>query len=259
MATYAERRARLLERLGSDLLVVAAAPVALRNASVEHPWRQDSDLHYLTGLVEPESVLLLGGKHPEHRAVVFVRPRDEERERWDGERLGVERAAAALGVDAAFPIGELAKRLPDYMADVRRVHYRLGRVPAMDALLLEAIDRVRSRERLGVSAPVEIVDPRLTVHELRMRKDPEEVEAMRRAVAVSIDAHLSAMAVAAPGRYEYELEAEILRTFRAAGAERPAYPPIVGSGPNATVLHHRRNDRRIEAGELVLVDAGCEF
>ncbi len=256
---YRERRERLLTEMGPGAAVLPAAPVAIRNNDVEHEYRQDSDLFYLTGFEEPESVLVLTNRHKEHRAVLFCRTRDPSREVWDGPRLGVDRAVEALGVDAAFPIEELPDKLPDYLADVDRLHYRLGRDRAFDATMLDALNAVRGRARTGVRPPTEIVDPVKTLHEMRLRKRPEEIEGMRRAAAVTREAHVRAMRVAKPGCYEYEVEAEILRTFRAHGSPRPAYGTIVGSGPNATVLHHRRNDRRMEDGDLVLIDAGCEL
>jgi Xaa-Pro aminopeptidase len=258
MSIFAERRARLLDVMGPGVMVLPAAPVAIRNNDVEHEWRQDSDLQYLTGFEEPESVLVLTSQHAQHRAVLFLRPKNPERETWDGPRLGVDAAPAALGVDAAFPIAELPEKLPDYLGNVRRLHYRLGRDRGFDPKLFDALDKVRGRARLGITAPVEIVDPAITLHELRLHKSAPEIAAMRRAAEITREAHLAAMRTARPGRYEFEVEAEILRTFRAHGSPRPAYGAIVGSGPNATILHYRRNDRRMEDGDLLLVDAGCE-
>lgn len=259
VSEFRDRRERFCKSMGSGAAVFASTPIALRNNGVEHEFRQDSDLYYLTGFDEPESVLILSTEHPDHRSVLFVRPRDPSREVWDGPRAGVDGAVATYGVDAAFPIAELATRLPDYLQDVPRLLYRLGRDQRFDARVLRAIDVVRAKARTGVSAPREIVDPGTIVHEMRLRKSASEIEAMLRAAEITARAHLAAMQVARPGRYEYEIEAELLRTFRVNGAERAAYGSIVGSGPNATVLHHRRNDRRMEAGELLLIDAGAEY
>lgn len=252
------RRERYLKQIGHGVAVLPAANVFIRNNDVEHEYRQDSDFYYLTGFDEPESVLVLSTEHPEHRAVLFLRRRDKDRETWDGPRLGVERAPETLGVDAAFPIDELEQRLPDYLSDVRRLHYRLGANPEFDKIVLKAIESVRRRSRSGVTAPSEIVDVARDVHEMRLHKTPAELDAMSRACAITREAHLQAMHVARPGRFEYEVEAEILRVYRAHGAERPAYGSIVGSGPNATILHYRKNDRRLEAGDLLLIDAGAE-
>jgi len=245
--------------MGTGVAIFASTPVALRNNDVEHEYRQDSDLFYLCGLDEPDTVLVLTTAHPEHRSVLFVRPRDPERETWDGPRAGVDGAVTRFGADAAFPIGELAKRLPAYLQDVDRLHYRIGRDRQFDERVLAAIDAVRAKARTGVTPPREIVDPSVIVHEMRMRKSAAEIEAMLRAAEITAQAHARAMQVARPGRYEYEVEAELLRVFRAQGAERPAYGSIVGSGANATILHYRRNNRRMHAGDLLLIDAGAEF
>jgi Xaa-Pro aminopeptidase len=256
---FAERRAALLETIGAGVVVLPASPSALRNNDVEHEYRQASDFYYLSGFDEPESVLILSNAHPSHRAVLFLRERDPERETWDGPRLGVERAREALGVDAAFPIKELEARLPDYLENTQRVHYRIGLDRAFDERFLRALDSVRVRARRGIECPSEIVDPAASLHEMRLRKRPEEVAIMRKAAAITRDAHLAAMLAALPGRFEFEVEAELLRVFRSHGSERPAYGSIVGSGPNATILHYRKNDRRLEDGDLLLIDAGAEY
>jgi len=255
---YGARRDKLLSAMGEGVAVFPSTPVTIRNNDVENDFRQDSDLYYLTGFAEPESVLVVTNRHPEHRGVMFLRERDPKREVWDGPRLGVDRAVGVLGIDAAFPIAQLDEHLPGYLENASRLHYRIGRDPDMDDHVLRAIADVRRRARHGVAAPTEIVDPSVTVHEMRLRKEPVEIDAMRRALEVTCEAHLAAMRVAKPGRYEYEVEAEILRVFRSHGCERPAYGSIVGSGPNATVLHYRTNDRRMEDGDLLLIDAGCE-
>jgi Xaa-Pro aminopeptidase len=233
--------------------------VAIRNNDVEHDYRQDSDFYYLTGFDEPESVLVLSNEHKEHRMVLFVRERDPERETWDGPRAGTEGAKARFGADAAFPIEELSKRLPEYLTDVARLVYRLSVDREFDTRLFDALDTVRSKARGGIIAPREFIDRAPVLHEMRLRKDDDEIALMAKAADITRDAHVRAMQIAKPGRYEYEVEAEINRVFRAAGCERPAYGSIVGSGPNATILHHRRNDRLMEDGDLLLIDAGCEY
>ncbi|HET6332329.1 MAG TPA: aminopeptidase P N-terminal domain-containing protein [Polyangiales bacterium] len=256
---FEERRRRFFEAAGSGVAIFASTPVAVRNNDVEHEYRQDSDLYYLTGFDEPQSVLLLTTEHPEHRVVLFVRPHDKDRETWDGPRAGLEGAKADFGAEAAYPIAELAKQLPEYLKDVHRLHYRIGADRAFDSVVLDAIAEVKRKARTGVSAPREIVDPSVVVHEMRLRKSATEIDVMCKAAAITAEAHAAAMQLARPGRYEYEVEAEIMRVFRARGAERPAYGSIVGSGPNATILHHRRNDRRMQEGDLLLIDAGAEY
>src|SRR5689334_3498391 len=235
-------------KLPGGVAVIPSAPVAIRNNDVEHEYRQDSDFYYLTGFAEQESVLVLASEHPDHKTVLFVRPRDHEREVWDGARAGVDGAVNDFGADAAFPISELAQRLPDYLQNHEQLLYRLGKDRAFDEKMMAALDATRARSRRAITWPVQIVDPASILHEMRLFKSKEEIATMQRAAAITRDGHLAAMQVARPGRYEYEVEAALRQAFRKNGSERPAYPPIVGSGPNATVLHYRQNDRRIEEG-----------
>lgn len=259
MSAYAKRRGRLLEAMGRGVAVLPSAPLAIRNNDVEHAYRQDSDVHYLTGFDEPECVVVLSTEHPKHRFVMFVRPRDPDREIWDGARAGVDGAVQQYGADAAYPMAELAQKLPEYLENHERLYYRAGRDRAFDDRIFAALDATRARGRTGNSWPTEIIDPATIVHEMRLVKGPDEIETMRKAAAITAEAHLGAMRLAKPGRYEYEVEALLLEVFRKHGSERVAYEPIVGSGPNATVLHYRSNDRKMQDGELLLVDAGCEY
>jgi Xaa-Pro aminopeptidase len=259
--SFARRRAAFFDAMAqaspSAVAVVPSAPVFVRNNDVEHEYRQDSDFFYLTGLDEPDSVALLDAR--ERKTVLLVRPRDPDREVWDGPRTGVEGAKARYGADEAFVVAELDDKLQAALQNHRRVYYRLGKNRRFDDRVLGAIDRLRSRPRAGAAAPTEIVDTGDILHEMRLRKAPVEIETMRAAVAITREAHERAMSQARPGMYEYEIEALFLDTFRRRGSERPAYGSIVGSGPNACVLHHRKNDRRIDVGDLLLVDAGCEY
>jgi Xaa-Pro aminopeptidase len=254
---HAERREHVLQAMGSGVLVIFAARAALRNNDVEHEYRQDSDFYYLTGFDEPESVLVLSTVHPE-RFALFVRPRDPERETWDGARAGVD-GAKELGATVAYPIAELDQRLPDWLENADRLYYRIGRERAEDDRILAAIDRTRPRARRGASFPTEIIDPARIIHEMRRLKVAPEIDLLQRAVDITKEAHVAAMAAAKPGQYEYEVEALLRQIFRGRGSERPAYAPIVGSGPNATTLHYHKNDRRMEEGDLLLIDAGAEF
>jgi Xaa-Pro aminopeptidase len=255
---FAERRRRVLDAM-EGAAIVAAAPVNIRNNDVEYEYRQDSDMYYLTGFEEPESVLVLSKVHPKHRAVLFVRPRDKEREQWDGERAGVEGAKERCAVDAAFPISELRKRLPEYLHGARELVLELGKWREIDSLVLSAIQQVRARGRSAKPWPGVIVHPEAVWHEMRLFKDPAEVRAMRRAAQITSDAHAAAMATTCAAKNEYQVDAVIREVFRDNGSPRAAYPPIVGSGPNATVLHYRQNRRPMADGELLLVDAGCEY
>ncbi|HVU05306.1 MAG TPA: aminopeptidase P N-terminal domain-containing protein [Polyangiaceae bacterium] len=255
---FAERRARVLEAMKSGVLVVFSAPQAIRNNDVEHEYRQDSDFHYLAGFDEPESVLVLSRVH-EKPFVLFVRPKDPERETWDGPRAGVDGAVAEFGAVEAFPIAELAQRLPDFLENADRLYYRIGRDRAADDRVLSALERTRPRARRGSSYPTEIVDTETVLHELRRKKDAGEVALLQRAIDITAEAHVAAMAAVRPGMHEYEIEALLRGVFRRNGSERPAYAPIVGSGANSTILHYHQNDRKMDAGDLLLVDAGAEY
>ena len=255
---FGERRQRVLRSIEPGLLIVPSAPVAIRNNDVEHEYRQDSDLYYLTGFDEPESVLLLNPTS-EQPFVLFVRARDPDREVWDGARAGVEGAVREFGADAAFPRTELAGKLPELMRNVPRLYYALGKDRAFDDLVLAALAETRRRAKRGGCWPTEIVDPATVLHEQRLIKSEREIELMQRAADITREAHVKAMAACRPGLYEYEIEGLLRRVFRERGAERPAYEPIVGSGPNATVLHYRRSRRLMQDGDLLLIDAGCEY
>ncbi len=258
MDVFAKRRKRVLESI-DGVAIIPSAPVTIRNNDVEHEYRQDSDLFWLTGFDEPDSVLILSTVHPEHREVLFVRPRDPEREVWDGARAGVEGAKERCGVDAAFPIAELRNKLSDYCAGANELYYELGKRRRLDERILAAITSARGRGRNPKPWPKRISHPELVWHEMRLIKDEHELHCMRTAQDISREAHVLAMARARPGMYEYEIEALFREVFRRRGAGRPAYAPIVGSGPNATVLHYHANNRRMEPGDLLLIDAGCEY
>ncbi len=259
MSEFAARREQLLEAIGDGVAVFPSAPLAVRNRDVEHPYRQGSDLYYLTGLDEPESLLVLTNQHKEHRMVLFVRPKKPEREIWDGPRTGIAGAVEAFGADVAFPIDDLAKKLPDYLGNVERLHYRLAENDEADAAIFGCLNLLRRGGRRGITAPEAVIDSSVHLHEMRLRKSDGELATMRQAAAITKEAHLRAMRITRPGMHEYEIDAELIHVFRKHGSERPAYESIVGSGPNATILHYRAGNRILNDGELVLIDAGCEY
>jgi len=245
--------------MGPDAVaIVLGARLATRSADTHFPFRQDSDFWYLTGFNHPHAAAVLrtdGGP----AFTLFVEPRQHEAEVWNGYRPGVEGAVREYAADAAFPSHELIESLPKLLERVRRVFHVLGRDAALDAKLVESLDGMRLRSRTGLVPPAEIIDPRSILHEMRMFKDPSELEIMRRAAEISQEAHAAAARLAYNGVYEYELEAMLDFTFRRRGASGPAYETIVGGGKNATVLHYVTNNQPLRAGELVLVDAGCEL
>lgn len=256
---YAERRARLRQLVGPRAaLLLASAPEHLRNGDVHHKFRQDSDILYLTGFEEPQTVVVLRPDHPETPFVMFVRERSPADEIWTGRRAGVEGAKARFGADAAFPIGELETKLPDLLAGVDDVHLHFGADEAWLARMFQIIARMRAAERRGRRAPVRLVDARLTVHEMRLLKSDAEIGTLRRAAEITAEAHSAAMRAARGGTGEHEIEALIDHTFRRHGGTGPGYPTIVGGGANAVILHYVENRAPLEEGKLLLVDAGCE-
>jgi len=253
------RRERFMDAIGTGVAVFPAAPARVRSNDTEYRYRPESDLFYLTGFAEPEAVAVLAPEHPEHKFVLFVRPHDPEREVWDGKRAGVEGAVSEYGADAAYPIDQLEEKLPEYLDGRQQLYYRLGRDEEFDLRVIRTLNSYRTTRRAKAPGPSSILDPGEIVHEMRLIKSETDLALMRRAIEISAAAHRAAMAAARPGMYEYELEALIEYTFRRNGANGPSYASIVGSGPNATTLHYVENSRRIEDGELVLVDAGAEY
>ena len=259
-SVFVERRAAFMAGLGPRAVaVVASLPERLRNGDSRYGFRQHSDVYYLTGFAEPDCVLVLRPGAESERFVMFVRPRDPELETWDGRRAGVEGARQAYGADAAYPIAELDQRLWQLVANVDELHYSLGLDEEFDLRIAGVIARLRKMEKKGHRPPRAIVDPRASLHEQRLHKRPEELRLLRRAAEISTEAHVAAMRAGKPGTFEYELEAIINFTFRKHGGAGPGYNTIVGTGENATILHYVENNRAIAPGDLVLVDAGCEY
>jgi Xaa-Pro aminopeptidase len=258
LATFIERRRRFVEAIGEGLAIVPAAQETVRNNDVHHPFRQHSDFYFLTGFDEPDAVAVFNPAHAKERYVLFVRPRDRELEIWTGHRAGVEGAVAAYGADAAYPIDQLDARLREYAIERPTLVYRVGH-PAFDGRVLRLVSELRAARARGFPAPTRIDDPGPIVHELRLRRSAAELARQRRACQISRDAHVEAMRYARPGLHEYQVQAAVEFVFRSQGSPRDAYPSIVASGPNACILHYVDNRRRMEDGDLLLIDAGCEY
>ncbi len=259
MTVFARRRERLAGLVGDGLVLLASAVPAVRNNDVEHPFRQDSDFYYLTGFAEPGSVMLLDPSAPAEQFALFVRPRDREREIWDGRRAGTEGAEERFGADVAYPASELDSVLRERMAgrSVLYLPFRDGRLRRRAMRAMAALGGLR--ERFGERIPAEIRDLSPALAELRLRKTPEEAEALREACRITAAGHLEAMRFARPGLYEYQVQAAMEYEFRMRGARREGYPSIVASGENAVILHYTDNDRLLGEGDLVLIDAGAEY
>jgi Xaa-Pro aminopeptidase len=259
LAPFLERRRRFAETIGDALAIIPAAREASRNADTSYEFRQNSDFYFLTGFDEPDAVAVINPGHAKERFVLFVRPRDREMEIWNGRRAGVEGAIAAYGADAAYTVDELDAKLREFALERPALVYRLGN-PHHDGRITRLLGDMRhARARGGFPTPARVEDPGPVLDELRLRRSPEELARQRRACQITRDAHIEAMRYAEPGQYEYQVQAAIEFVFRQGGSPRNAYPSIVASGPNATILHYTENTRRMEDGDLLLIDAGCEW
>ena len=254
---YASRRQRLMGELGDGIAILPTAPELVRNGDAHYAYRFDSSFYYLTGFAEPEAVLVLDATAG--KSVLFCRDKDIEREIWNGYRFGPEGAKETFGFDEAYSISEFDERLPDLLADRHTLHMGFGRDAAFDARVNVALNALRARFRTGVTAPTVLRDVQAVVHNMRLFKDDSEIALMREAGRISAEAHVAAMRAARPGCFEYQLEAEILRTFCTNGARTPSYESIVAGGGNACVLHYVSNQDVLKDGDLVLIDAGCEY
>ena len=256
---FTKRRRQLMRMMGKDAIaILPAAPVRLRNGDVDYFYRPDSDFYYLTGFAEPEAVAVLLPGRPQGEYILFVRERDPAREVWDGARAGPEGVVRSHDADDAFPIQDIDEILPGLLERCSRVFYTMGMHPEFDQRVIGWVNRLRGQAKQGLHTPQEFVALDHPLHELRLFKSRDELSAMRRAARIACSAHRRALAKTAPGRMEYEVMAEILHEFHRNRADI-SYHPIVGSGPNSCVLHYRDNDRQMKDGELLLIDAGCEY
>jgi Xaa-Pro aminopeptidase len=262
MSPYAERRARLMAQMEpGSVAVIATAPEVVRNGDSDYPYRHDSSFYYLTGFTEPEAVLVLlaaTGSTPA-QSVLFCREKNVEREIWEGYRHGPEAARDLFGLDGAHAIGQLDELMVKLLSNASALYCSLARDTTLDAQVMRWLESVRRMARSGITAPSSVRDLMPLIDEMRLLKDEGEQAIMLRAGEIAGGAHERAMRAAKPGMFEYEIEAELLYEFRRHGALFPAYTPIVASGANACVLHYNTNNRRTQDGDLVLIDAGCEF
>ncbi|MCY3690199.1 MAG: Xaa-Pro aminopeptidase [Gammaproteobacteria bacterium] len=257
---YSRRRAALIEGLQpGGIALLAAAPERVRSRDVHHAYRQDSDFFYLTGFAEARALLALVPGREEGEVVLFCQPKDPQKELWEGKLLGPEAAVESLGVDQAYPVGEIDKVVPELMAGRERIHYRIGLDADFDEKVMGWVRGAREQARHGGPAPGQFLLLDDLLHEMRLFKSEEEIRLMEEAARISAEGHRRIMQYCRPGIYEYELEAELLHTFLHHGSRAAAYGSIVGAGANACVLHYVSNDARVEDGDLVLVDAGCEY
>lgn len=252
------RRDDLMRLMGGGIAILPTAPQAARNADVKFPFRPDSDFYYLTHFPEPDAVAVLAPGRPDGEFILFCRARDPEFEAWEGKLHGLEGARETFGADQSFAVGELDARMPELMQNRERVFVSMGKRADFDADILRWVGEIRGSRRAGAAAPGAFVHLGRLLHEMRVIKKKDEVKGMRRAARVTAAAHIRAMRMAAPGKYEYQIQAELECAFRMQGSEWPAYPSIVASGPNACILHYTANNRRLQDGDLLLIDAGAE-
>jgi Xaa-Pro aminopeptidase len=241
-----------------SVAIIPGAHDTTRSNDTHYRFRQDSDFFYLTGFEEPDAIAVIKPES-DKKYTLFVRPRDPEREIWDGRRAGVEGAKSEFGATEAFPVVEFETRLREFLDGADVLYYRLGVDRNLDDMIVKEIANMRAVNRKPVHPPQTIIDPATIVHEMRVLKSPEEIEIMQAAADIAAEAHCEAMKAAKPGMQEYQIEALIEQIFRRHGAAGPAYTSIVGAGPNATVLHYINNDGELRDGELLLVDAGAEY
>ncbi len=262
VSPYVNRRERLFASIGDGVAVIPTAPELARNRDTDYLYRHDSYFYYLTGFREPQSVLvLLGGA--ERKSILFCRSKDETREIWDGFRYGPDAAREIFGFDEAHPIEKFDELLPDYLKNRGTLYAPLAlgttNATAFEATLNKSINAVRGMTRAGFSAPDSLVNVYKLIDEMRLIKDAHEIAIMRRSGEIASLAHTRAMRTARPGQYEYHVEAEIAHEFIRHGARTPAYNHIIASGPNACVLHYNDSTRQMCDGDLLLIDAGCEY
>ena len=256
---FARRRRQLARLMGrNSIAIIPAAPVRHRNSDVEHPYRQDSDFYYLTGFAEPEAVAVLVPGREAAEYILFVRDRDPLRETWDGRRAGPEGAVERHAADDSFPISDLDEILPGLMENRERVYYAMGTHPEFDQKVLGWLQTLRGLARHGRHPPQEMIALDHVLHDMRLYKSRTEVGLMRESGRIAAAAQLRAMRHSMPGRYEYEIAAEIMHEYGRHHATA-AYEPIVGGGANSCILHYRENESRLDDGDLLLVDAGCEY
>jgi Xaa-Pro aminopeptidase len=256
---FAKRRKQLMRMIGNDgIAILPSAPVRMRSRDAEYRYRQDSDFYYLTGFAEPDSVCVLAPGRDSGEFVLFCRDRDREKELWNGSRQGPDGAVSNFGADDAFPVDDVDDILPGILEARGRVYYAMGAYPEFDRRIADWVKSLRSREAAGIQPPHEFVALDHLLHDMRLYKSRAEVSAMRRAARIAVSAHARGMSAVRPGRYEYEIEAEFVHEFRRHDAT-VSYSPIVGGGANTCTLHYVDNNAELKDGDLLLIDAGCEF
>ncbi|BAW79763.1 peptidase M24 [Candidatus Nitrosoglobus terrae] len=254
------RRKYLMETMGEDsIAILPTASTYYRNRDVAFPFRADSNFYYLTGFPEHEAVAVFIPSRDHGEYLLFCREEDPEKERWEGQRAGIKGACENYGADDAFPITDIDSILPGLLEGKDRIYYAIGYYLEFDRRLVNWINQIRRASRAGKRAPGELVALDHLLHEMRLIKSAQEIKAMREAARISAEAHIRAMQFCRPDIMEYQIEAEISHHFCNQGARSHAYPPIIGGGSNACILHYTDNNTRLKKNELLLIDAGAEY
>ncbi|NOZ52052.1 MAG: Xaa-Pro aminopeptidase [Gammaproteobacteria bacterium] len=255
---FAKRRKRIAKTMGKgSIAILPAAPPVTRNSDVEYRYRPDSDFYYLTGFSEPHSVCVIAPNNKHGEYLLFCRERDPQMETWTGPRAGLEDAKAFYGADDAFPINDIDNILPRLLENCDRIYYTLGHDATFDQRVIGWVQQIKKQSRAGIKTPREFIALEHLLHEMRLFKSPAEIAVMRKAAKISAQAHIRAMKTCKPGLNECEIEAEILHHFNC-NACTEAYPSIVGGGANGCILHYIENNRPLNEGDLLLIDAGAE-
>jgi len=256
---FTQRRQQLMEQIGNgNIAIIASATVRTRNRDVDYPFRQDSDFYYLTGFNEAKALAVFIPGREQGEYILFCQEFDEKKALWEGAHAGLDGATTDYGADDSFPIDDLSDILPGLLENKNKVFYPMGRDSDLDHHLMEWITHIRSQTRSGINAPGELVSLEHTLHEMRLIKSPEEIKLMQKAIEVSAKAHIRAMQSCRAGRYEYQIEGEMIHEFIDNGLRAVAYPSIVAGGDNACVLHYTENSAVLNDGDLLLIDAGAE-
>ena len=257
---FSERRSQLSEKVLEDsAIIISSASVKSRISDTEYAYRQDSNFYYLSGYEEPESLLLIRPDHDKEKFVMFCRERDPLREQWDGFRTGQEGAIEQYGADAAHSINSISQLMPSLLEGVKNIYFSMSAPCGVDLKISDWIESIRKNTRAGAEPPQNLLSLDSILHEMRLIKEDYEMNLMRQAANITTEAHVRAMQAVTPGMFEYQLEAEYLYAFNKNGARSPAYNSIVGGGNNSCILHYVENNAELQDGDLVLVDAGCEY
>ena len=257
---FSERRLQLSNKVLDDsAIIVASALVKSRISDTDYAYRQDSNFYYLSGYEEPDSLILIRPNHDKEKFIIFCRDRDPLREQWDGFRTGQDGAIQEYQADNAYSINSIDQMMPELLAGVKNIYFSMSAPCGVDLKISQWVEDIRKNTRAGAEPPHNLLSLDSILHEMRLIKEDHEMDLMKQAADITTEAHIRAMQAVTPGMYEYQLEAEYLYAFNRNGARSPAYNSIVGGGNNSCILHYVENNAELKDGDLVLVDAGCEY